>query len=360
MRRRLALVLAVGAILLLPNWARAQELLTNGGIELVAEIFAGRDSVPPGWQMQEGPLVPELPPGPALPGTPFNVLGPYDGDYNNSGVTSLPCQPTGCGAVDAADYTVWRDHLGQAFPLPNRYRAITGNVSQSDYTAWKNNFGKPLPLSMAEPGNFEHLLLEGEWHMWFQPYNSSRTQNAEAIASNFAHLTQTVAGTPGLLYTMKGSALFEAHFAGGRTNLNLAGSSDTPPDDGLPSPTDSFLALDFLDATNAVLLGSVEIELMAAGQLNNTMWKEHTLSAVAPAGTTSVRVRASMINGVINPDVNPQSFFVDQFSLTAAAGSGAGSAVPEPASIYLGAFAVGALVALRPRSGLRRLERANR
>jgi hypothetical protein len=51
------------------------------------------------------------------------------GDYNNNNV------------VDAADYTVWRDHLGQAFALPNRDTANSGNINQQDYTFWKMRFG---------------------------------------------------------------------------------------------------------------------------------------------------------------------------------------------------------------------------
>ena len=53
------------------------------------------------------------------------------GDYNNN------------GKVDAADYTVWRDHLGQTFALQNRDPANTGAISASDYTSWKNHFGTP-------------------------------------------------------------------------------------------------------------------------------------------------------------------------------------------------------------------------
>jgi hypothetical protein len=360
MTRRLALVLAVGAISLFSTWAQAQELLTNGGIELVSEEFAGRDAVPPGWQMQEGPLVPELPEGTPPPTAPL-VLAPYDGDYNGGGVTSLPCGLNGCGAVDAADYTVWRDHLGTTFPMPNRYHDITTPIGQFDYTVWKQNFGNPLPISLAEPGNFSHLLWEGDWHMWFQPYNSTRTENAEAIANNFAHLTQTVAGTPGLEYTMTGYALFEDYFPGGVVNLNAANPDGTgtgaPFDDGPLSPTDTFFALEFLDSMGAVLPGSVVVELKADGQTSDTFWRQHTLVGVAPAGTANVRVRASMINGVENPLPSPQafqmSFFVDDFHLTAGpAGAGAG-AVPEPTSWLLGMIALAALSASRNRSSAR-------
>src|SRR5205085_1958280 len=46
------------------------------------------------------------------------------------------------GAVDAADYTTWRDHLSQSFALPNRDPANTGNVSAADYASWKSHFGQ--------------------------------------------------------------------------------------------------------------------------------------------------------------------------------------------------------------------------
>jgi hypothetical protein len=59
-------------------------------------------------------------------GTPVGVTG----DYNNDGI------------VNAADYTVWRDHLGQAFSLPNRDSSNSGNVNSADYTAWVNHFGQ--------------------------------------------------------------------------------------------------------------------------------------------------------------------------------------------------------------------------
>jgi hypothetical protein len=52
------------------------------------------------------------------------------GDYNGNGV------------VDAADYTVWRDHLGQNFPLQNRDPGASGPIGQGDYDFWAAHFGK--------------------------------------------------------------------------------------------------------------------------------------------------------------------------------------------------------------------------
>ena len=54
------------------------------------------------------------------------------GDYN------------GDGAVDAADYTVWRDNLGGSFDL-NGNGDETGDsadiVDAADYALWRTNFG---------------------------------------------------------------------------------------------------------------------------------------------------------------------------------------------------------------------------
>lgn len=51
---------------------------------------------------------------------------PLWGDYNENGV------------VDAADYVLWRDHLGSAAALPND---DTAGVGMDDYDRWRSKFG---------------------------------------------------------------------------------------------------------------------------------------------------------------------------------------------------------------------------
>ena len=51
------------------------------------------------------------------------------GDYNND------------GTVNAADYTIWRDKLGQSFQLQNEGGISPGVVDAADYTFWKSRFG---------------------------------------------------------------------------------------------------------------------------------------------------------------------------------------------------------------------------
>jgi hypothetical protein len=231
---------------------------------------------------------------------------------------------------------VYRKFLGTGFDLPNEVTGITpGNVTAADGTHWQIHYGEPPVLSLSEPSDFSHLLFEGDWQHWFQPYNGTEAEAED----NFAHLSQTVPGTAGFQYTMKGWALFENYFPGGRTNLNLD-DGDANFEDGPLSPTDTFFGLDFLDSNGNVLAGSPQIELKAAGQPSNTTWTEHTLVGVAPAGTMNVRVRVTMTDGVFNPfpaaapQLFQQSFLVDAFSLTAQS-PGTGGSVPEPAACLM-------------------------
>jgi hypothetical protein len=54
------------------------------------------------------------------------------GDYNHNGF------------VDAADYTIWRDTLGQTVPLGTGADGnVSGMVDANDYGVWKNHFGQP-------------------------------------------------------------------------------------------------------------------------------------------------------------------------------------------------------------------------
>jgi hypothetical protein len=67
--------------------------------------------------------------GPVVAGT--IAAGGVPGDYNGNGI------------VDAADFTVWRDHLGQTFQLTNEDPDnLDGQVTSADYDFWKAHFGE--------------------------------------------------------------------------------------------------------------------------------------------------------------------------------------------------------------------------
>jgi hypothetical protein len=157
-----------------------------------------------------------------------------------------------------------------------------------------------------------------------------------------ADLSQTVPGTPGQKYRMSGFAYFEGGYAGGVDTIDCCSGTTRA---GMPSLTDTFFALEFLDAGDNVLLGSVEIELRAAGQVNNPdfteqtrNWLYHQLVGVAPAGTVNVRVRASMVDGEFNVDMPHQAAWIDDFALVA---------VPEPATGLLGLISLALMGIMR-------------
>ena len=67
----------------------------------------------------------------------FNVPGNIPGDYNQN------------GTVDAADYVLWRNMLGQSGPgLPADGNG-DGTVNDADYVLWRANFGHGTPAQAA-------------------------------------------------------------------------------------------------------------------------------------------------------------------------------------------------------------------
>jgi autotransporter-associated beta strand protein len=72
----------------------------------------------------------ELIEGPGLLFVSQGAVPVLVGDYNDD------------GDVNAADYTVWRNVLGEDVTLPNRDPLNMGLVNGVDYEAWKSNFGE--------------------------------------------------------------------------------------------------------------------------------------------------------------------------------------------------------------------------
>ncbi|MFO0788623.1 MAG: PEP-CTERM sorting domain-containing protein [Pirellulales bacterium] len=82
-------------------------------------------------------------------GGAFNVGGAQDLIFEYGAILSTGAHPTGDyndnGVVDAADYALWRDKLGQNVTLPND--STPGSVAQADYTVWRAHFGEISPVA---------------------------------------------------------------------------------------------------------------------------------------------------------------------------------------------------------------------
>lgn len=101
--------------------------------------------------------------------------GAGDPDFANAGISGftfdIPAAVVGVPGdynennfVDAADYTVWRDRLGQTFTLPNEGPGQTpGEVTSEDYDFWKANFtgggGAAAASGVPEPTSLLMLLM---------------------------------------------------------------------------------------------------------------------------------------------------------------------------------------------------------
>jgi hypothetical protein len=132
------------------------ELLTGGGLNLY-RAYLGRVTVSGGSSVTT--YIDEF-------ATTNNNRAMYDGlgyalvsltgDYNHNGI------------VDAADYTVWRDSLGQSvYPGTGADGDDNGIIDQNDYMVWMANFGHSSPgagggataATVPEPTTGALLLL---------------------------------------------------------------------------------------------------------------------------------------------------------------------------------------------------------
>jgi hypothetical protein len=170
---------------------------------------------------------------------------------------------------------------------------------------------------------FANVLDPGGFGVFFKPFQGTTTDKITAS------LYQDNPATPGLTYTLTGWAGAGAGYI------------------GLTDPTvGSQFHLQFLNAANTVI-GDTTLNLVVNGQHvlgspnggNPFGYFDYTLSATAPAGTTSVRALATMVNAYGNPAGGDQAFVVDAFTL----------AVPEPSAISLAILGLAGLLKFRSR-----------
>lgn len=168
------------------------------------------------------------------------------------------------------------------------------------------NFGVPGPTISVLPGA-NRPESGGAVGAWLRSFEGSSADPAGAI------IAQTVPGEAGGEYTFTAWSNFQMNYVGG-----LASNSTTTTE----------LELAFLDEMGNEIGTPLSLDVksdrqsQSGGNANDSEWYQHTLNAVAPAGTAEVRISGSGQGMFTNPAGGQQSAFFDDFSLDLLAAAG--------------------------------------
>ncbi len=215
-----------------------------------------------------------------------------------------------CTLVGAAAY-VSPERAAAIELLTSGNFEFTPGVAPPEVPSWTlTEFRATNPSAVADTASLVSFAdaggeVDGQFGLWLKGFAGNPT---DGLAT--AILSQSVPAVPGETYQFSGEAEFQANYSGGVTTLD-----PSSPFGAIPSPTRTEFELAFLDAGGAVI-GSPVVRDLSTEVFNGFGYTAVSpISGVAPAGTASVRVRAQGID-MANNELNPQSAFVDNFSLT--------------------------------------------
>jgi hypothetical protein len=160
------------------------------------------------------------------------------------------------------------------------------------------NSGNTEVVRVADFSSNSNHTTDGEQGLYLSPWFGEPGTPVDGSVS------QIVAALPGRTYEFSAWSRIEENYLADLT----------------------FMELSFLDATTSIIGSPVVLDIAAAGQIQDGVWREFLLSAIAPQGTTSLKVSVGMIDGVFNTDPGQSAFF-DDLSLV--------QSVPEPSVTYL-------------------------
>jgi hypothetical protein len=192
--------------------------------------------------------------------------------------------------------------------------SITGAPGETIPSLYEHNDGANQPT-----------VIPGELGLLMKPQAGNQGIHAgENLMTNLT-LEQTATGIVGRTYTFTGHTYFGGNpaeptegYSGGVDLLHTGSPSDPTPEDlmdpaSVPSPTETMFEVAFLNSSN-VVIGSPTVLDLRTEQMNDAMWRQHTLvTPAAPSGTAKVRVRVAATDVVEN--FGFQNVMFDNFTL---------------------------------------------
>lgn len=199
---------------------------------------------------------------------------------------------------------------------------LEASASPTGWTLDNSITGAPLlKVNATEQIGGPASEFDGGLGLFLRPFAGNiEPYVGENLAVNSV-FSQIVNVTANRTYTFSGSARWLGDgdpetndgFSGG-VDFLLPGSPSDPDMTGtVPSPTQAYFQIEFLDASNASVGGTVQLDLKADGQTNDSNWLKHSLVAVAPASAKKARVSAAALDMVDN--ISAQEAYFDTFSL---------------------------------------------
>jgi len=181
-------------------------------------------------------------------GTPGAEEPAHNGDYNDDGI------------VNATDYAVWREALGQSVaPFSSADGDGSGMVDQADYQVWRLTFGQSVPLPLLAPqtastANASVNAPSADASALHGTTLNGPTANHSPRETPFKGLANPLDSTIASTLQTKHAAILDAAFAHGRwINRMVAGEQDMlesaqpvgATDEALESSEQELLGQDF-------------------------------------------------------------------------------------------------------------------
>lgn len=157
----------------------------------------------------------------------------------------------------------------------------------------------------------EPAPVPGELGLFLRPFAGNQgTYAGQALPINVV-LSQTITATVNRTYTLTGSSYLASGYSGSNEFLDPLSPANPAGDPELPSPTETYFEMAFLDAGNNVVGTPLTLDLRT--ETTRDAWATHTLMGVAPAGTSKLRFTAAALDMVEN--FGFQDVYFDNFKL---------------------------------------------